>query len=108
MSDFGCDEPVCSSTTGAISLIVRPKGVSAGAFGDRNVFSQGSAQARRALHAGEFLGEIEYEDFIAAGDPQFAWHLPADECSVVYVLTNSSVVVCVSKQLKFCLVSACS
>ena len=23
---------------------------------------------------GERLGEIEYEDFIAAGDPDFAWH----------------------------------
>ncbi|GAB2181542.1 acyl-CoA synthetase [Denitratisoma sp. agr-D3] len=25
------------------------------------------------------IGDIEYEDFIAAGDPDFAWSLPADE-----------------------------
>ncbi|WP_230411727.1 acyl-CoA synthetase [Denitromonas iodatirespirans] len=25
------------------------------------------------------LGEIEYEDFIAAGEPDFAWQMPADE-----------------------------
>ena len=28
---------------------------------------------------GERLGEIEYEDFIAAGDPEFAWQGPDDE-----------------------------
>jgi fatty-acyl-CoA synthase len=28
---------------------------------------------------GEFLGEIEYEDFIAAGDPDYAWRYPDDE-----------------------------
>lgn len=32
MSDFGCDEPVCSSTTGAISLIVRPTRKDLGEF----------------------------------------------------------------------------
>ena len=28
---------------------------------------------------GERLGTIEYEDFVASGDPQFAWAMPADE-----------------------------
>jgi fatty-acyl-CoA synthase len=28
---------------------------------------------------GSRLGEVEYEDFLAAGDPEFAWQLPADE-----------------------------
>jgi fatty-acyl-CoA synthase len=28
---------------------------------------------------GAFLGEIEYEDFIAAGDPDYLWRYPADE-----------------------------
>ena len=28
---------------------------------------------------GEFLGDLEYEDFIAGGDPGFAWRYPADE-----------------------------
>jgi fatty-acyl-CoA synthase len=28
---------------------------------------------------GERLGELEYEDFIALGDPAFAWTLPTDE-----------------------------
>jgi fatty-acyl-CoA synthase len=28
---------------------------------------------------GERLGKIEYEEFIADGDPEFAWSLPADE-----------------------------
>ena len=32
---------------------------------------------------GERLGEIEYEDFIAAGDPDFAWSPPADETSAI-------------------------
>src|SRR5205085_5214912 len=29
--------------------------------------------------AGERLGKIEYEDFIKAGDPNFAWGMPGDE-----------------------------
>ena len=29
--------------------------------------------------AGERLGDIEYEDFLAGGDAQFAWSLPPDE-----------------------------
>jgi fatty-acyl-CoA synthase len=32
---------------------------------------------------GEFLGEIEYEDFIADGDPEFAWSYPADEWDAI-------------------------
>jgi len=33
--------------------------------------------------AGERIGEIEYEDFIAAGDPEFAWLRPADEWQAI-------------------------
>ncbi|HVU87942.1 MAG TPA: acyl-CoA synthetase [Pirellulales bacterium] len=33
--------------------------------------------------AGERLGEIEYEDFIAAGDPDHPWELPADEWQAI-------------------------
>ena len=33
--------------------------------------------------AGERVGEIEYEDFIAAGDPEFAWVRPADEWQAI-------------------------
>jgi fatty-acyl-CoA synthase len=32
---------------------------------------------------GERLGEIEYEDFIAGGDPDFAWKLPDDEWDAI-------------------------
>jgi fatty-acyl-CoA synthase len=32
---------------------------------------------------GERLGKIEYEKFIAAGDPDFAWALPSDESSPI-------------------------
>ncbi len=32
---------------------------------------------------GEHIGEAEYEDFIAAGDPHFNWHLPADEWQAI-------------------------
>jgi fatty-acyl-CoA synthase len=32
---------------------------------------------------GELLGEMEYEDFIAAGDPEFAWKPPADEWDAI-------------------------
>jgi len=32
-----------------------------------------------ALTEGDFLGEMEYEDFLATGDPDFDWRLPADE-----------------------------
>ena len=33
--------------------------------------------------AGERLGALEYEDFIAAGDPGFAWRMPADEWDAI-------------------------
>ena len=36
---------------------------------------------------GEMIGEIEYEDFIGAGDPNYAWSWPGDEwnaCSLNY------------------------
>jgi fatty-acyl-CoA synthase len=37
-----------------------------------------------ALFAGgKRLGEVEYEDFLAAGDPEFAWQLPADEWEAI-------------------------
>jgi fatty-acyl-CoA synthase len=32
---------------------------------------------------GERLGKIEYEEFIAKGDPSFAWMCPADESSAI-------------------------
>ncbi|MCC0053293.1 MAG: acyl-CoA synthetase [Rhodobiaceae bacterium] len=32
---------------------------------------------------GEMLGEIEYEDFIAGGDPEFAWQMPQDEWNAI-------------------------
>ncbi|HUB84320.1 MAG TPA: acyl-CoA synthetase, partial [Rhizomicrobium sp.] len=32
---------------------------------------------------GEKLGNIEYEDFIAAGDPEFSWTKPADEWDAI-------------------------
>ncbi len=32
---------------------------------------------------GKFLGEIEYEKFIAGGDPNFAWKLPQDEWDAI-------------------------
>ena len=33
--------------------------------------------------AGERLGEIEYEDFVAQGDPDFAWIMPDDEWDAI-------------------------
>jgi fatty-acyl-CoA synthase len=32
---------------------------------------------------GELLGETTYEDFLAEGDPAFAWQMPADEWSAI-------------------------
>ncbi len=32
---------------------------------------------------GELLGEIEYEAFIAEGDPEFAWRMPEDEWEAI-------------------------
>ncbi|HUP26014.1 MAG TPA: acyl-CoA synthetase [Thermoanaerobaculia bacterium] len=36
-----------------------------------------------AVEAGDFLGEIEYEDFLAGGDPGFVSDLPADEWQAI-------------------------
>lgn len=42
------------------------------------------------LHAGgELLGEIDYEAFLAAGDPEFAWAPPADEWQAICLLYTS-------------------
>jgi fatty-acyl-CoA synthase len=32
-----------------------------------------------AFSGGKTIGEMDYEDFIATGDPNFRWHLPDDE-----------------------------
>lgn len=32
---------------------------------------------------GESIGQIEYEDFLAGGDPEFEWQLPADEWQAI-------------------------
>jgi fatty-acyl-CoA synthase len=32
---------------------------------------------------GELLGELEYEDFVAGGDPDFDWHGPPDEWDAI-------------------------
>jgi len=32
---------------------------------------------------GERLGEIEYEEFVAQGDPDYAWHMPDDEWDAI-------------------------
>lgn len=32
---------------------------------------------------GERLGEIEYEQFVASGDPDYAWHMPDDEWDAI-------------------------
>ena len=32
---------------------------------------------------GELIGEMDYEDFIATGDPAFAWAMPADEWDAI-------------------------
>ena len=36
-----------------------------------------------AAAEGEFNGEDEYESFIGAGDPEFAWSLPRDEWQAI-------------------------
>ena len=33
--------------------------------------------------SGEFLGDIEYEELVAQGDPQFAWTFPPDEWDAI-------------------------
>jgi fatty-acyl-CoA synthase len=35
------------------------------------------------FEGGNRIGEVEYEDFLAAGDPEFAWQLPADEWDAI-------------------------
>jgi fatty-acyl-CoA synthase len=35
------------------------------------------------ITGGEFIGEMEYEAFIAGGDPAFAWRPPADEWQAI-------------------------
>ena len=32
---------------------------------------------------GELLGEIDYEQFVASGDPNYAWHMPDDEWDAI-------------------------
>ena len=36
-----------------------------------------------AFPEGERIGELEYEEFLAAGDPEFAWDLPRDEWQAI-------------------------
>jgi fatty-acyl-CoA synthase len=36
-----------------------------------------------AVQDGELIGDIEYEDFLAAGDADFAWQLPDDEWQAI-------------------------
>ena len=36
-----------------------------------------------AFPGGERIGTMEYEDFLAAGDPEFAWELPRDEWQAI-------------------------
>jgi fatty-acyl-CoA synthase len=38
---------------------------------------------------GERLGAVEYEDFLAGGDPQFQWRMPADEWEAISLLYTS-------------------
>ena len=36
-----------------------------------------------AFTGGDFIGEIEYENFLQQGDPEFAWQLPEDEWQAI-------------------------
>ncbi len=36
-----------------------------------------------AFSGGELIGEIEYEDFLEQGDPDFSWRLPQDEWQAI-------------------------
>src|SRR5215813_4672468 len=38
---------------------------------------------REFTDSGERLGDIEYEDFLQGGDPDFAWHMPDDEWDAI-------------------------
>ena len=42
-----------------------------------------STSTTRAGPGGERLGEIDYEAFLAEGDPEFAWRRPADEWQAI-------------------------
>jgi fatty-acyl-CoA synthase len=44
---------------------------------------RGSASGLAPQDKGERIGTIEYEDFIAAGDPDFAWNMPDDEWDAI-------------------------
>ena len=37
----------------------------------------------RMRRRGERLGDLDYEEFIAAGDPDFAWAMPSDEWNAI-------------------------
>ncbi len=36
-----------------------------------------------AAGGGELIGDVEYEDFVASGDPEFDWNPPADEWDAI-------------------------
>jgi 3-(methylthio)propionyl---CoA ligase len=38
---------------------------------------------------GDLLGEMDYESFLASGDPDFPWHLPSDEWDALSLLYTS-------------------
>ena len=39
--------------------------------------------ANPAVEDGELIGEVEYEDFLATGDPEFSWSMPEDEWQAI-------------------------
>ncbi len=39
--------------------------------------------ADAAFSGGDYIGMMEYEDFLASGDPEFAWTLPHDEWQAI-------------------------
>ena len=40
---------------------------------------------------GKTLGDIEYETFIVGGDPEYDWHLPADEWDAIALNYTSGI-----------------
>jgi fatty-acyl-CoA synthase len=44
---------------------------------------RGSASGLAPQDEGERIGTIEYEEFIAGGDPEFAWNMPDDEWDAI-------------------------
>jgi len=42
-----------------------------------------------ALEDGDFIGELEYEEFLLQGDEDFAWHLPEDEWQAIALCYTS-------------------